>query len=197
MVDLALDASAQALLFRDAHTAHAFGPEPVTDDEVRAILDLVQWAPTSMNSGPMRIVLVRSEAAKATLVSHLFEPNRPKSASAPLNVILAADTDFHLTLPRLVPSATNPQDRFPDPVAREAFARSQAWMQVAYFVLGVRALGLGVGPMTGFDAAGVDRQLLAGTTLKSIAVLNVGHPAEGAFRPRAPRLPADEVISSI
>ena len=192
-----LDPAAQDLLFREAHTAHAFTDEPVTDAEVAAVLDLVQWAPTSMNSGPLRVVLARSADARATLISHLFEPNRAKSNSAPLQVILAADTDFHLTLPRLVPAATNPQDRFPDPVARAAFARSQAWMQVAYFLLGVRALGLAAGPMTGFDAAAVDRDLLAGTTLQSLAVVNIGHPAEGAFRPRAPRLDVSEVIRSI
>jgi 3-hydroxypropanoate dehydrogenase len=192
-----IDQTAQDVLFRSAHTAHAFSDVPVTDAEIEAVLDLVQWAPTSMNSGPMRVVLVRSPEARTTLISHLFEPNRAKSAAAPLHVILAADTDFHLTLPRLVPAATNPQDRFPDPVARAAFARSQAWMQVAYFLIGVRAIGLAAGPMTGFDAAAVDRDLLAGTTLNSLAVVNLGHPAEGAFRPRAPRLDASEVLRSI
>ena len=197
MPNYLIDDHAQNVLFREAHTAHAFTDAPVPDAIIAEVLDLVQWAPTSMNSGPMRVVLVRSADRRQQLVNHLAEPNRAKSSMAPLNIVLAADTDFHLTLPRLVPAAVNPQDRFPDPVARAEFARSQAWMQVAYFVVGLRAVGLAVGPMTGFNAAGVDADFFAGTPLRALAVLNVGYPADGAFRPRAPRLATEEVVSTV
>lgn len=197
MPNYLVDDHAQNILFREAHTAHAFTDTPVPDSLIADALDLVQWAPTSMNSGPMRVVMVRSADRKQQLVSHLAEPNRAKSMSAPLNIVLAADTDFHLTLPKLVPAAVNPQDRFPDPVARAEFARSQAWMQAAYFVVGLRAVGVAVGPMTGFNAGGVDADFFSGTSLRALAVLNVGYPAEGAFRPRAPRLPYEEVVSTI
>lgn len=192
-----IDNHAQNVLFREAHTAHAFTDAPVPDELIADALDLVQWAPTSMNSSPMRVVLVRSADRKQQLMGHLAEPNRAKSAGAPLNIVLAADTDFHLTLPRLVPAAVNPQDRFPDATARAEFARNQAWMQVAYLVVGLRAVGLAVGPMTGFNAAGVDADFFAGTPLRALAVLNVGHPAEGAFRPRAPRLGFHDVVSTV
>ena len=53
---LALDPAAQDLLFREARTANAFTDEPVSDEQVQAIYDLVKYAPTSMNQQPLRIV---------------------------------------------------------------------------------------------------------------------------------------------
>ena len=46
---LVLAEDAQDLLFRQARTANSFSDEPVTDEQLRAIYDLVKWAPTSMN----------------------------------------------------------------------------------------------------------------------------------------------------
>ena len=52
---LALSDEAQDLLFRAARTASTFTDEPVTDDQLRAIYDLVKYAPTSMNHQPLRM----------------------------------------------------------------------------------------------------------------------------------------------
>ena len=57
---LALDDAAADLLFREAHTAYRFTDEPVTDAQMRAVHELVKWAPTAMNGQPMRVTLVRS-----------------------------------------------------------------------------------------------------------------------------------------
>lgn len=65
---LALDAAAQDLLFHQAHTARAFTDEPVTDEQVRAIYDLIKLAPTAHNSSPLRVTLLRSAEAKARLL---------------------------------------------------------------------------------------------------------------------------------
>lgn len=57
---LQLDTAAQNLLFLDARTANAFTDEPVTDEQVQAVYDLVKYAPTAYNQQPLRVVLVRS-----------------------------------------------------------------------------------------------------------------------------------------
>src|SRR6266550_2540691 len=92
---LTLDETSQDLLFRSARTANTFADEPVSDEQVQAIYDLVKFAPTALNSQPLRIVLVRSEEARERLLKHMAEGNREKTASAPLVAILASDTDFH------------------------------------------------------------------------------------------------------
>ena len=191
----ALDPAARALLFSGAHTAHAFGDEPVTEEQIRELWDLVSPAPTAFNSHPMRMVLVRSPGARERLVSHMSEGNKAKTAGAPLSVVLAWDDAFPATLPRVLPHNPAVAGFFTDDERRRTFAVQQAWLQAGYFIVGVRALGLAAGPMLGFNAAGIDADLLAGTSLRSICIVNVGVPAADSYKPRSPRLDYDEVVT--
>jgi 3-hydroxypropanoate dehydrogenase len=195
---LQLDPAAQDLLFREARTANKFTDEPVTDEQVRAIYELVKFAPTSMNQQPLRMVLVRSDEARAKLVGHLSDGNKAKTAAAPLVAILAADVNFHDELPKVFPHFPGAKAMFEDDAAaREEVARFNALLQVGYFILGVRAAGLAAGPMTGFDAAGIDRDFFSDGEHRTLAVVNIGRPAaEGAWFDRLPRLDYDEVVST-
>ena len=192
--NLALSPEAQALLFRDARTANTFTDEPVTEEQIAAIYDLVKYAPTAMNTQPLRVVLVREGEARERLLKHMADGNRDKTANAPLVAILAADTDFHETLPRTFPHFPGAKDLFADDTAREQAAKFNATLQIGYFLIGVRAAGLAAGPMGGFDAAGLDAAFFEGTTLKSLLVVNIGQPGENAWFDRLPRLEHSEVF---
>jgi 3-hydroxypropanoate dehydrogenase len=192
-----MDHRSADLLFRDAHTVYSFTDEPVSQERLDTVYDLMKWGPTAMNLQSLRIVYVRSEEAKARLLPHLAEGNRRKAQSAPVIAILAADTAFHENLPRLLPQAPAAKDGFADATKREETARFNATLQAGYFIVAVRAAGLHAGPMGGFDAAGVDREILGDGPLKSFMVVNIGHPAAGGTFPRNPRLDADEVTSVI
>jgi 3-hydroxypropanoate dehydrogenase len=194
MTDLALSPDAQALLFREARTANTFTDQPVTDEQVAAIYDLVKYGPTAMNTQPLRIVLVRQGEARDRLLKVMSDGNRDKTADAPLVAILAADTEFHENLPRTFPHFPGAKDAFADPAAREQAAKFNATLQIGYFLVGVRAAGLAVGPMGGFDAKALDAEFFAGTSLKSLLVVNLGHPGENAWFDRLPRLHHDEVV---
>jgi 3-hydroxypropanoate dehydrogenase len=194
---LALEPSAQDLLFRQAHTANSFTAEGVSDEQLEAIYDLTKWAPTAINAQPLRIIAIRTDEAKQRLLTHMAPGNRAKTASAPLTVVLAADADFHEALPEVFPHNPNAKDGFADVERRKGFSLNQAWLQAGYFILGVRAAGLAAGPMGGFDSAGLDADLLAGTSLQSFLVVNIGHPADDAFFPRNPRLSADRAITTL
>jgi 3-hydroxypropanoate dehydrogenase len=191
---LALSPEAQDLLFREARTANAFTEEPVSDEQIAAIYDLVKYAPTAMNAQPLRIVLVRHGEARERLLKHMADGNRDKTANAPLVAILAADTEFHEHLATTFPHAPGAKDAFVDDARREQAARFNATLQVGYFLLGVRAAGLAAGPMGGFDADGVDEEFFAGTGLKSLVVVNMGKPAENAWFDRLPRLDHEQVV---
>ena len=72
---LALSAEAQDLLFREARTANSFTDEPVSDEQMQAVYDLMKYAPTSMNTSPLRIALIRSpEATRAAGRAHVRPP---------------------------------------------------------------------------------------------------------------------------
>jgi len=56
-----------AQLFTDARTQAGFLPQPIPDDTLRALYDLMKWGPTSANTTPARILFVRTPQAKARL----------------------------------------------------------------------------------------------------------------------------------
>lgn len=193
----ALNQDAQNLLFSEARTANTFSSEPVTDAQVKALYELAKWGPTSMNTQPMRLVLARSAEAKAKVVSHLFDGNKPKAEMAPLVAIVAADLNFHETLPEVFPIYPGAKDMFADEGYRTQFAISQAWLQAGYFIVGVRSLGLAAGPMLGVNTSGIDTDLLAGMGLRTIMVMNIGKPGDNAWFDRLPRLDYSRAVTTL
>ena len=194
---LVLDKTAQDLLFRDAHTANTFSGEPVSDEQVAAIYDLIKYAPTAFNSQPLRILLVRSREARERLVAHLWDGNKAKTASAPLVAVLAYDPEFHEHLPAQLPHFPGAQNLFKDKEHRFVEASVSASMQVGYFILGVRATGLAAGPMTGLHADAIDKEFFGETGYRTLVVVNIGKPGENAWHPRGPRLDQAHVVTTI
>lgn len=183
-------------IFTEQHTAYRFDGAPVSDEELQKIYDLAKFTPSAMNGQPLRVVFVRSPEAKSRLIPLLAEGNRAKSESAPVVAILAADIDFHVHLPVTNPQMEGAKEWLDsDPDTRAAIANNNAWLQTGGFILAVRAAGLDAGPMTGFDNAGVDAEFFAGTSLRSLVVVNVGHVAEGGSFPRNPRLGFDQAVT--
>jgi 3-hydroxypropanoate dehydrogenase len=197
-MSLALDPAAQALLFREAHTANTFTNDPVSDEQVQAIYDLVKYAPTAFNQQPLRVVLVRSAEGRERLVRHMAEGNQPKTATSPLAAILAADNEFHEELPTQFPAFPQAKDLFySERAAREQSAAFNGALQVGYFIVGVRAAGLAAGPMSGFDAEGINKEFFGDGNHSVLAVVNIGKPGENASYPRSPRLAYDQVFTTI
>ncbi|MEU6879707.1 malonic semialdehyde reductase [Streptomyces sp. NPDC046712] len=197
-MSLALDPAAQDLLFREARTANTFTDEPVTDEQVQAIYDLVKFGPTAFNQTPLRVTLVRSPEARERLVKHMAEGNQAKTAAAPLVAILSADNEFHEELPTLLPHFPQAKDMFfAERPVREGSALLNAALQAAYFIVGVRAAGLAAGPMTGLDFAGLQKEFLDDDHTP-LMVVNIGRPGEDASPfPRSPRLAYDEVVTTV
>ncbi|MFI8926203.1 malonic semialdehyde reductase [Streptomyces sp. NPDC053474] len=193
---LALGPDAQDLLFREARTANTFTDEPVTDEQIQAVYDLIKYGPTAFNQSPLRVVLVRTPQGRERLLKHMAEGNRAKTATAPLVAILAADHEFHEELPRLVPHAPDTgRTYFSERGVRERSALLNGALQAAYFIVGVRAAGLAAGPMTGYDAAGLRAEFLDADH-EPLMVVNIGRPGPDAWFPRSPRLPYDDVVTT-
>ncbi|QZN85027.1 malonic semialdehyde reductase [Cellulomonas sp. C5510] len=203
--ELRVPAEIADLVFRSARTVNSFADGEVTDEQVRAVWDVVRWGPTAMNTLPLRLLLVRSPEARERLVTHMADGNKAKTQLAPLSIVVAADLDFHEHLPRLAPHMAGARDTLAGAEeVRERMSRDNAFLQAGYLVVGLRAAGLHVGPMTGFDAPGLDADLFAGTSWRSIIVMNVGtEPAdrEGlgvpASHPRQARLDFEDVARTV
>jgi 3-hydroxypropanoate dehydrogenase len=194
-----LDATCRAVLFTEARSANKFTDAPVTEEKLRAIYELFKYPPTQSNTNPLRILFVQSAEARERLLPHMSEGNREKTATAPAVAVLAADLDFHEFIPHLFPTRAHARDRYAaDPELRERHARFNAAMQIGYFTLAVRAVGLAAGPMAGFDAAGVDEEFFGDSSWRSLLVMNIGEPADGAWFPdRLPRLDFEQATRTI
>jgi 3-hydroxypropanoate dehydrogenase len=180
------------LLLREARTHNVFTDQPVSDQTLRQLHELMKWGPTSANSQPMRIVFVRSKAARERLKPALSEANRDKTMKAPVTAIVAYDTRFFEHLPRVFhnPDAIN---WFKDkPALAETTAFRNGTLQAGYLILVARALGLDCGPMSGFDNAIVDREFFPDGRFKSNFLLNLGYGDASTLFPRNPRLTFEE-----
>lgn len=193
-----LDANALDVLFRNARSQNGFLPDPVTDEQLRALYDILQWAPTTMNTQPMRLVFVRTREGKEKLRPALSPGNLEKTMAAPCTAILAWDTKFFEHLPRMFAHRPEAKDLFVAP-GKEAFAHTSAFrnasMQGGYFILAARAVGLDCGPMSGFDNAKVDAAFFADGRCKSNFLCNLGKGDPAKVMPRLPRFAFNEACT--
>jgi 3-hydroxypropanoate dehydrogenase len=174
-------------LFREARTYNAFLDKDVTDDQIKAIWDLVKMGPTSTNQLPARLIWCKSAEAKERLARHAGEKNRPKITGAPVCVILAMDIDFHEQLPWLFPH-TDAKSWFTNEEGRKLSAMRNATLQGGYLIMAARALGLDCGPMSGFDNAAVDADFFADEPRwKSNFICSIGYGDQASIFPRSPR----------
>ena len=189
---MALDQAGLDLLFNDARTHSHWKDEPVSDDTLRKLYELLRMAPTSGNCSPGRFVFVRSPEAKARLKPALDEGNVAKTMAAPVTAIVATDFEFYEKLPKLFPH-TDARSWFagkPEAILWGGFRNGT--LQGAYLILAARALGLDCGPMSGFNNALVDETFFAGTPWKSNFLVNLGHGDASRLHARSPRLDFDE-----
>jgi 3-hydroxypropanoate dehydrogenase len=175
-------------LFRHAHTAHAFRPEPIADETLHALYDLLRWGPTSFNCQPARFVFVRSAAAKEKLKPALIASNIAQTASAPVTAIVATDTRFYDHLPAQYPAYDARPIYAGNAELAQATALRNGSLQGAYLMIAARALGLDCGPMSGFDPKAVDAAFFPDGRFKANFLVNLGHADPAGIRPRGPRL---------
>jgi 3-hydroxypropanoate dehydrogenase len=182
-------------LFTDAHTPGGWLPEPVSDDTLRALYDLLKWGPTAANSTPARFVFVRTAEAKATLAACASAGNRPRILAAPVTAIVGMDLEFFEHLALLYPQADARSWYAGKPAAIQETAFRNSSLQGAYLIIAARALGLDAGPMSGFDAAKVEEAFFAGTAVKANFIVTLGHADPAKARPRNPRLAFEAACS--
>jgi 3-hydroxypropanoate dehydrogenase len=155
-----LDERALRTIFSEARTANGFIDRPVSRELLARAVDLSLLGPTSANTLPLRVVFVDTAEGKERLRPALMEANVAKTMSAPVTAIIATDLEFYNELPRTFPERAEmfkgiflgmPAE------ARRAAAWDNALLQMGYFIIAARSLGLDAGPMGGFDRPTVDK----------------------------------------
>jgi 3-hydroxypropanoate dehydrogenase len=186
--DVALDR-----LFRSARSIHTFKPDPVSDSTLRHLYELLKWGPTAFNSQPARYVFIRSAEAKARLAPALPAGNRDKTLAAPVTVIVAYDVKFFSDHPDENSSSQMAKIFANNSELATTTAFRNGTLQGAYLLIAARALGLAVGPMSGFDANTINREFFPDGRYLANFLTNIGYANDAEPRPRGPRFEFDDV----
>jgi 3-hydroxypropanoate dehydrogenase len=117
--------------------------------------------------------------------------------AAPVNVIMAWDTEFYEKLPRLSPQADFRSFFAGNQPLIDETAFRNASLESAYFILAARALGLDCGPMSGFDQAKLNAEFFPDGKWKANFLCNLGYGDKTQLRPRNPRLDFEEAALTL
>jgi 3-hydroxypropanoate dehydrogenase len=190
---MTIDAAAIDALFREARNQNKWTDEPVSDETLHELYDILKYGPTSANCSPARFVFIRTKEGKERLSPALSSGNRDKTMSAPVTVIVAYDPKFFEKLPKLFPANPDATKWF---TSNDSLAATTAFrngtLQGAYLMMAAHLVGLDVGGMSGFDNAKVDAEFFAYSGWRSNFLVNLGHGDPAGVLPRPPRLDFDE-----
>ena len=183
-------------LFRTARTYNGYLDTPVSNDQLKAVWELMKFGPTSANCLAARIVWCVSDESKQKLAALAMPANGEKILQAPATAIIGMDMEFYENLPELFPH-TDARSWF---VGNDALIEKTAFrnssLQGGYFILAARALGLDTGAMSGFNNDAVDEAFFAGTKVKSNFISTIGYGDPATIFERSPR-PAFERFNKI
>ena len=181
-------------LILKARTQNGWLDRPVTDDQLRQIYDIMKQGPTSANTCPARILFLRTPETKARLLPALSPGNVDKTQAAPVTALIGYDTRFFEFMPsKLFAHRPEMADNYAkNPAFAEITGFRNGTLQGAYFMLAVRAIGLDVGAMSGFDNAKVDAEFFPDGRVKSNFLCNIGHGDPAKVMQKLPRLDFEE-----
>jgi 3-hydroxypropanoate dehydrogenase len=174
-----LSDSALDVIFRKARSYNGFLDEPVSEDQIRALWDMIKWGPTSANQLPGRFVWCMSPESKAKLARCCSGNNEKKVLQAPVTVIIGMDENFHVHLPTLFPHVNAKVWFDGNRELRKSSAFRNSSLQGAYLIIAARALGLDVGPMSGFNEDAVNNAFFSdndAVSVNFIATIGYGDP---------------------
>lgn len=182
----------------------------ISDEQIRELVRLATTAPTSFNLQNWRFLAVRSPAAKARLRAVAW--NQAKITESAVTFIVCgrmADAQtLHERLAPAVGAGIMPAAMVAGWVAgAEKLYAGQRWRQrdeavrsatlgAATLIFAAHAMGLGAGPMIGFDDEAVRREFELAEDEIPVMLLSVGYATPENW-PQKPRRPLAEVLTVV
>ena len=196
---------------QDRRTTVLFDPErDLSDDQIRELIDAATRAPTAFNLQNWRFIAVRTPDPKAKLRAVAWD--QVKITDAPVTFIIVGQLADEQTLPdRLAPAVEAgimPPQMIAGWVAGAAsLYKDQPWRQrdeavrsasfgAATLFYAAHAIGLGAGPMIGFDPDAVSREFGLAEDEIPVLLVSVGYGTPANW-PQKPRRPLSEVLSFV
>ena len=169
-------------LLHKHHSDRSFTDEPISEQELDAIVEAAHRAPTSINGQQVSVVVVRDAAKRARIAE--IAGGQPWIAKAP--VFITVLIDFNKT--RVGVEAAGAQQVIHESVEGFAVGAVDAGIALGSLMVAARSLGLGIVPIGGFrrdPQAVIDLLELPPLTFP-VAGVAIGHVDQPA--PCKPRL---------
>jgi 3-hydroxypropanoate dehydrogenase len=179
-------------LFESGRSHNGWLPGAVADGTLRELHRLCSLGPTAFNAQPMRLLFITTEAARQRLLPALRPANVAKSMGAPVLVVVAYDSLFHMLIPRLYHNPSAGDAFAGNPTLATTTALRNGSLQGGYLIMAARALGLDCAPMSGFDNAALDAEFFPDGRWRSNFLCGLGHGDPQKLFDRLPRLPFED-----
>ena len=218
---------APAKIAKARHTAKAYQKGELSSSDVDALLDLLRWGSSSVNSQPWHFVVATTPEGRDRIAKAGTDADYPFNSEAirhcGMAVVFASRLEATGAYLDHLLEVEDKHGRFPepgkkeewrgtralfvdlnrsasDPGAREWMARQTYWNGGA-FLLGAAALGLDATPMEGIDPAGLDAEFgLADKGYAALFAVTVGRNADAQdwnFALPKSRLSLEEVVTRL
>jgi nitroreductase len=187
--DTALTAAEAAVARR---SVRAYNATPVTDDEIRSLLELTGRAPSAYNVQPWRFIVVRDQALKDQLRAAAY--NQPQVSNAPAVIAMYSDMDDVMAkLEEVVHPGLDAEKREGTlgmlrntfggmaPENRNTWGNAQANIALGYLLLLAKSEGFDTSPMLGFQADQVKALLGIPASATVTALVAIGRGTDSGF----------------
>lgn len=147
-------------LIKQRYSPRSFNEQEVTLTTLQNLIEAASWAFSANNEQPWRYLIAnKTNPVFQTIFDSLLPGNQPWAKNAGAFIVAFAKTNFD--------KEGNPPN---------AWAEHDLGAANATLALQATALGLGVHPMAGFDAAKLIGALNTNSLLKPVVVFAVGYP---------------------
>jgi nitroreductase len=158
-------------IFHARWSPRAFSERPVSDEDLRTVLEAARWAASSYNEQPWRFIVARKSDREAydRLLGVLVPYNQGWAHLAPVLMITVAKKAFS-------------HDGKPN-----QHSRHDTGAALAHIMLQATALGLHAHGMAGFDAEKARRELGIPDDYEPVAAVALGYLASAEMLPESYR----------
>ena len=146
---------------------HHFEPEPVSNENLRALLEAARWAPSAGNLQPWEIIVINSDDGINTLVDALKEKEYMRSA--PLILLFCADLN-------------RSSERYGDR-GSSLYAIQDTTAAIQNVLLTATGLGLGSGWVGAFDEEAIADFFKLPPNVRPMALIMIGKSKENPTPP--------------
>ena len=188
------------------HSVRSFTREPLSEEEIRELLEAARQAPSSLNSQPWRFAVVTDEVTRNWIATKEVSRKQSWLATAPAIIVCCADLEGYVRDSQAAAffykenklMEEEPMSGVEAYVAREESASLAArfgagamnvGIAVSFMMLRAVEMGLGTCWVGMFDEQQLKARLGIGAERRVVCLLAVGHPDEGQIPPRTRKTP--------